>query len=517
MGYLQSYGKAIRAIQIIQASLPPLFSSITSNISHSQMTEQQTDVIVIGSGLSGLVVALNVLDESSSLRVTILEKDAKIGMGNSIKASSGINAVLNAEDRVRFIQDTIASAGQTAQPHLIQRLVDDSDAAVAWLRQRLEADLDAAAAQLGGHGAPRTRRPAGKLPVGAELMTKLCKAVQEHDAAAERLTVITHAKAHSLCTDPETKRVTGVVYKDLSSAASTTTTITLHATHIVLATGGYTASPQLLQEYRPDLFNFPVTAGPFSTGDGLKLGQDIEAACTGLDKIQIHPTGFVDLQDPKNPNKFLCAEVLRGVGGILLNSKGQRFCNELGRRDYVTDQLLSLHPDYTPNQTKWDPAWPIPTAHLVLSVGAAASANKHIEFYAWKGFLRKVQGSQGIANEIGCSTEQVERTLHDYVAAATVGQDAFGKTQFHCVHNTLYVDEEFYVGTVTPVLHYTMGGLSIDIQGQVLGKDGEPIPGLYAVGEVAGGVHGDNRLAGNSLLECVVYGLAASKSMTTIL
>lgn len=203
------------------------------------------------------------------------------------------------------------------------------------------------------------------------------------------------------------------------------------------------------------------------------------------------------------------AEVLRGLGGILLNSSGQRFCNELGRRDYVTDQLLSLHPHYTPNESTWDSSWPIPTAHLVLSVAAAASAAKHVDFYTWKGFLRKVQGSQGIASEIGCSAEEVERMLQDYQTAATVGQDAFGKTQFHS-GAAPNVDEEFYVGTVTPVLHYTMGGLSIDVQGQVLGKDGAPIPGLYAVGEVAGGVHGDNRLAGNSLLECTVYGLAVA-------
>ena len=184
------------------------------------------------------------------------------------------------------------------------------------------------------------------------------------------------------------------------------------------------------------------------------------------------------------------------------------FCNELGRRDYITEQVLSLNPAHTPNE-KWDPSLKIPTAYLVLSVAAAASASKHVDFYAWKGFLRKVQGSQGLATEIGCSQESIDKTFEAYEEAARVGKDLFGKTRFVSTFDT---NEEFYVGIITPVLHYCMGGLSIDTQGHVLGnKDRKPIQGLYAVGEVAGGVHGDNRLAGNSLLECVVFGRAVSQ------
>jgi len=66
--------------------------------------------------------------------------------------------------------------------------------------------------------------------------------------------------------------------------------------------------------------------------------------------------------------------------------------------------------------------------------------------------------------------------------------------------------EDFYVGRVTPVIHYTMGGIAIDVDGRVLSKEGVPVPGLFSAGEASGGVHGDNRLAGNSLLECTVFG-----------
>lgn len=177
----------------------------------------------------------------------------------------------------------------------------------------------------------------------------------------------------------------------------------------------------------------------------------------------------------------------------------------------MTEQFLCLNPAHKPNTT-WDAALPIPQAHLILSVSAAAPASKHIDFYAWKGFLRKVHGAQGIADDIGCNAEEVEKTLRNYQQAAKDGKDAFGKTRFVSVPAS---DEEFYVGTVVPVLHYCMGGLKINEQGCVLGKTGEPIPGLYACGEVSGGVHGDNRLAGNSLLECVVYGKIVSQTIAS--
>lgn len=175
----------------------------------------------------------------------------------------------------------------------------------------------------------------------------------------------------------------------------------------------------------------------------------------------------------------------------------------------MTDQILSLHPDHKPN-TPWDASFTLPQPFLVLSVAASASISKHIEFYAWKGFLRKVQGCQSIAEAIGCSVDNVETTMKEYQDAAKVGKDSFGKTRFVGVPES---EEEFYVGTVVPVLHYCQGGLAIDVHGHVLDKNGELIPGLYACGEVAGGVHGESRLAGNSLLECVVYGRIVSQTV----
>lgn len=187
-----------------------------------------------------------------------------------------------------------------------------------------------------------------------------------------------------------------------------------------------------------------------------------------------------------------------------------RFCNELGRRDYVTEQVLSLNPQYAQSK-QWDAAYAIPKCHLVLSVAAASESAKHVEFYAWKGLLKKVKGCQGVAESIGCSVDGVRKTLEDYKKSAQAGvEDKFGRTRYLGVPSP---DDELYTGTVVPVLHYCMGGLQIDTEGHVLGKNGTPITGLYACGEASGGVHGNNRLAGNSLLECVVYGTIVSQNI----
>ena len=276
---------------------------------------ENTDVIVVGSGLAGLVVTLDLVD-TSSLRITVLEKDAKLGLGNSIKASSGINCAASKEDVATFRQDTITSAGKAVQPTLIEPLIEGSMEAIEWLCQRLNVDLNSTA-QLGGHRAERTHRPSGKLPVGAEIMGKLRKAVEE--GAGDRVTVVTNAKVQKLVSDGA-GTVTGVDYEN----TETKEICRIMANHVVLATGGYAANRDLVKKHRPELANFPATQGPFSTGDGLLLGQDVEAACVDLEKIQVHPTGFVDPKDPDNPNKFLCAEVLRGVGGILVSPQGKR-------------------------------------------------------------------------------------------------------------------------------------------------------------------------------------------------
>jgi succinate dehydrogenase/fumarate reductase flavoprotein subunit len=186
-----------------------------------------------------------------------------------------------------------------------------------------------------------------------------------------------------------------------------------------------------------------------------------------------------------------------------------RFCNELGRRDYVTDKVFSLNENYAQTKVWKGGDEKAPRVFLLLSEEGASSIQKHIDFYAFKGFLSKVKGVKELAEYTGVSEDTILSTLQEYQAAAQAGVDTFGKDRFPGVPPIADNDNTevyYYIGKVEPVLHYCMGGVQINPQGQVMKDQDTIIPGLYACGEVAGGLHGKNRLAGNSLCECVVFG-----------
>lgn len=188
-----------------------------------------------------------------------------------------------------------------------------------------------------------------------------------------------------------------------------------------------------------------------------------------------------------------------------------RFCNELGSRTYVTDRMLSHDPHYS--KTKQWNGDNVPTFSLVLSSSAALEGKKHVDLYKRKGVMKRLEGIAQLASWMKMDPKALQSTLVQYQQDAIRGQDEWGKTTFQGVFMKDLEKEIFYVGTVQPVLHYCMGGITIDTEGNVLDENGEIIQGLHAVGEVTGGVHGDNRLGGNSLLECTVFGTIVGKKI----
>jgi succinate dehydrogenase/fumarate reductase flavoprotein subunit/predicted heme/steroid binding protein len=236
------------------------------------------------------------------------------------------------------------------------------------------------------------------------------------------------------------------------------------------------------------------------------MAKALGAGMVDMDKVQLHPTGWVDPSDPDNKSKVLAAELMRGVGGILINQDGERFCDELGTRSYVTRKMLSHDKAFVESGGKWDINSPVPRFFLVLSSSAAASGKKHVDLYTHKKLMARVDGVAELAKFMGMTKAKVVGTLQKYQKEAGSGKDKFGKTTFSGIPDKQLETEVFYVGIVTPVLHYCMGGITIDRDGSVLDQEGNIIPGLHAAGEVTGGVHGVNRLGGNSLLECTVYG-----------
>lgn len=476
------------------------------------LTVKPPDAIVVGSGLAGLAASLNILDRGGT--VLVVEKEHLLG-GNSNKASSGINGYCPSNETCHdsiavFRNDTIRSAGgrEVADLDLIEVLVTKSEQAVLWLKNRADVDLSLLA-QLGGHTNKRTHRPSNGM-AGAEIIYRLQKTVRSFENTG-RLKIMVDTKVKKLISKEGNNRVMGVVVESTKDGSIQD----IYADNVILASGGFASdrsSGSYLDQHRPELMSFPATAGSFSTGDGISLATTLGAGTRDMDKIQIHPTGWVDPSDPSNPTKTLAAELMRGVGGILINHSGRRFANELGTRAYVTNEMLKHEPEFI-KKGKWNRNSEVPTFYLVLSSSAAEDARKHVDLYSHKGLLTKVEGIYALSKFMKVDMKTVKSTVRDYQTSASKGLDEFGKISFRGVPAEDLETEVFFVGLITPVLHYCMGGIKIQPDCSVIRDDGSVINGLHAAGEVTGGVHGNNRLGGNSLLECTVFGTIAGQKI----
>merc|ERR1712050_140295 len=290
---------------------------------------------------------------------------------------------------------------------------------------------------------------------------------------------------------------------------------------VIICTGGFGAdfaADSLLIKHRPDLAHLPTTNGDHCTGDGLKMSMAVGADTVDLEWIQVHPTGLVHPEKPDAKVKFLAAEALRGVGGVLLDMDGKRFCNELGRRDYVTGMMWKNKGFTQGSCTGF---------FLCLNSKASEEITWHCKHYKGRGLMKSYNNMGGFATEHGIPLVNIEATFKDYneIAAKQAADpengpyeaygggksyDKWGKKFFHNL--PLEANDAFHVGVVTPVIHYCMGGMKINADAQAMGSGDKILEGLYATGEAAGGIHGNNRLGGNSLLDCVVYGRVSGRS-----
>jgi len=453
-------------------------------------------VIVIGGGLAGLSAAHTIIERGG--RVLLLDKMAFLG-GNSTKATSGINGAgtktqgtLNIPDsKDIFYDDCIkgaAGVGYTEAPAhtvpLAKVLAYESGPAVDWLVDSFGLDLSKVS-RLGGHSQPRTHRGGARFPgftITYALMEKLEQI--EADTKGDIARIITKANVKKLIKDPAGK-VIGCEYEFGGK------TLAAHGP-VVIATGGFGADftkDSILGHVRPDLMHLPTTNGEHCTGDGIKMALAIGADTIDMKSVQVHPTGLVDPKEPDSKVKFLAAEALRGVGGILIDANGKRFADELGRRDYVSGEM-------------WKNKGPF---RLIINKKGSDEIAWHCKHYCSRGVMKRFDnGVSGLAADMGVSPQVLSQTFADYNKVAETNSDPYGKKFF--TNLPFNPSELLHAAIVTPIVHYTMGGLTVNEHSQVMKSDGTPILGLYAVGEVMGGVHGRNRLGGNSLLDCVVYG-----------
>ena len=488
--------------------------SVKDNIKDDSKTRmlfenEEYDIIVVGAGLAGVTATYESYKKSKGkLKIVLLEKQKNFG-GNSAKATSGINILnspLQKAENIKdtydlFFSDTIKSGKGRSVPDLVSSLVKDSVSVFDFFTN-IKADLSKLGL-LGGHSVPRTCRPTNAT-VGYHLTSTVYKTLINSTSIifSPNSTVI------ELIYDDKKRTVNGV--KVLINGKEKI----LKSKTVILTCGGFghdfDSKDSLLKEYVPNIMKFPTTNGPQTRGDGMKIARSIGADLVDMDQVQIHPTGYVDFKDRFSKNKILAPELLRGVGGILINQKGERFCNELGTRDYVTEQILK-NCEKIPNELNIDQY----ESYLILNEKSTEKFGKNIKFYIGKGLIKKYNNFEDFANSNKIDFKNLEKTIATYNDYAQKKQpDPFGKTVYP---EQFKINQPVYVAVISPVIHYCMGGIKINKNTEVISKKRKKkksfvIKGLFAAGEVTGGVHGGNRLGGNSLLECAVFGRRAAKS-----
>jgi flavocytochrome c len=440
-------------------------------------------VIVVGGGLAG-VSACNTVVENGA-KTVLIDKSSFCG-GNSTKATSGINGAATKTQKAKgiedsselFIKDTLK--GGAKKPEIAKVLCANSGRDVEWLMDTFALDLSLVA-RLGGHSAPRTHRGAERFP-GMTITYALIQMVEKVAEMTDKARIITKAKATKLLTGADKNTVVGLIYEKGGVQFQE------HGP-VILCTGGFGAdftSDSLLAKYRPDLLHLPTTNGEHCTGDGIKMGEAIGAKTIDLEWVQVHPTGLVKPDDADAKIKFLAAEALRGVGGIILNKEGKRFANELGRRDYVTGEMWKNKPPF----------------RLCLNKAASDEIIWHCKHYTGRGVMKFYENGDALAKDMGVPLSVLEETHKEHFEAAKKTEkdpdggsypaypsgkswdEASGKTgsgkKFY--HNIIPGDkvksEPFYVAIITPVIHYCMGGLEIDADGAVIGEGNKVIKGL---------------------------------------
>lgn len=451
--------------------------SSASQTSYTSLEELKDgyDLIIVGAGGAGMTAALEA--KAKGLNPVIFEK-MPIAGGNTLKASSGMNASetkFQKEQGIEdsndvFFEETLKGGHGTNDQELLRYFVDNSSSAIDWL-DSIGITLNNLTIT-GGMSQKRTHRPEDGSAVGQFIVNGLVKNVQE-----QKIPLFVNADVIHITNQDGKVNGVKVVFNGKDEK-----TITSKA--VVITSGGFGANMDLITQVRKDLAGYVTTNQEGSTGDGIKLVEEQGGTTVDMDQIQIHPT--VEQSD-----SYLIGEAVRGEGAILVSSKGNRFTNELDTRDNVSAAINGL---------------PEKSAFLIFDAGVKSRA-KAIEQYEKMGFVVEGKTIEKLAEKINVPKDALKSTLDTWNDAVGNKKDTeFGRTTAmdHDLSNKPY-----YAIKIGPGIHYTMGGVKINTNTEVLNKNGQPISGLYAAGEVTGGLHGQNRIGGNSVGEIIVFGRQA--------
>ena len=455
-------------------------STLVPKESEGKELEEQTleaDVVVIGAGGAGMTAAITA--HEAGKEVILLEKMPYAG-GNTTKSTGGMNAAetsvqaeLGIEDSVQtFIDDTMTGGKNVNDLALVTTMAENSAEAIDWLAS-IGAPLPEVSFS-GGATNKRIHRPEGGAAVGPYLVEKLLAKIGE-----DEISLLYNTEATELIV--EDGAVTGV------KATGDGVSYTINAKAVVLATGGFGANLEMCAEYNPDLAGFVTTNSPCATGDGIRMAEAAGAATVDMEQIQIHPTVY-------QATSLMVTESVRGGGAILVNASGERFVDEMETRDVVSAAEIAQEGGY---------------AYLVFDQAQRDNLSA-IDSYVSNGLTVQADTIEGLAEEMGVDAANLQATVEAWnKAVAEQNDEAFGRTTGMDVDISV---APFYAIQIAPGIHHTMGGVTIDTTAAVIGVDGEAIPGLYAAGEVTGGVHGANRIGGNAVADIIVFGRIAGQS-----
>ena len=481
------------------------------------------DVVVVGAGGAGMTAAITAAAEGKS--VVILESQSMVG-GNSVRATGGMNAgktVYQDEnefgesagvektlktaaekyadnetitalaktvseqwaayqanptgyfDSVELMElDTMIGGKGINDPELVETLCANSADAIDWLDEHGITLHNVSS--FGGASVKRIHRPVNAEGKTVSVGSYMIPLLQENCEKAG-VKMMLDTTATEILTDANGAAV------GVKATGASGETVTVNAKAVVLATGGFGANLDMVVKYKPELKGFMTTNAPGIQGQGIEMAQAIGAATVDMDQIQIHPTVEAN-------TAALITEGLRGDGAILINEEGQRFIDEVGTRDVVSAAEIAQTGSYS---------W------LVVDQ-AMADASSVIQGYIKKGYTVTGATYEELGKAMGVDAAAFAETMEKWNGYVEAKNDPdFGRTSFANPLNTA----PYYAVKVTAGVHHTMGGLKINANTEVLNEKGEVIPGLFAAGEVTGGVHGANRLGGNAVADFTVFGRIA--------
>ena len=356
---------------------------------------------------------------------------------------------------------------------LVAVMANSSAGAIDWL-DTIGAELPKISFS-GGASVNRIHAPADGSGVGAYLVDRFSAKLNELGVK-----VMLETAATELLTDEDGK-IAGV------KAVGPDAMYTINARAVILASGGFGANEAMYTTYRPDLKGTVTTNAPGATGDGIVMAQALGADLVDIEQIQLHPT-------VEQTTSILITESVRGDGAILVNQGGVRFTNELLTRDAVSAAELAQEGSY---------------AYIIFDQKLRDNL-KAVEKYVKSGITVQADTIEGLAEQLGIDPATLAKTLNDWNEIVKNQRDTqFGRTTGMKEDLTT---APYYAIKIAPGIHHTMGGVKINTAAEVINTEGAAIPGLFAAGEVCGGVHGGNRLGGNAVADIVIFGRIAAES-----